>query len=76
MENIYVRQSVGQVRNTPVGKETLQETLVRLGWSNENIITIDDADAISQQICNERVDMHRLYQLMQQRKLAEKAQYN
>ena len=76
MGDIYARQSVGQVRSPAVGKETLQEALVRLGWANENIITINDADVTGQQSCNERVDMHRLYQLMQQRKLAEKAQYN
>ena len=76
MEHIYARQSVGQVRSPAVGKEALQETLLRLGWSSENILVIDDADVIGQQFCVERADMHRLYQLMQQRKLAEKAQYN
>ena len=76
MENIYARQSTGQVRSTPVGKETLQEALIRLGWSSENIIVIDEDTVIHGTETHERVDMHRLYQLMQQKRFAEKAQYN
>jgi hypothetical protein len=76
MEEIYARQSTVQIKNTTVGKGTLQETLVRLGWSNEDIITIDDADVIGQQSCNERASLHRLYQAMQQRRFAAQARYN
>ena len=76
MENIYARQSVEQVRSAPVGKETLQEALVRLGWSNENIIVIDDANVIGQKPCDERAGLHHLYELMKQRRFAAKAQYN
>ncbi len=64
MENIYARQSVGQVRSPSVGKEALRGILLEQGWKDENIIVIDDADVIGQQSCNERVDMHCLYQLL------------
>ncbi len=72
----YARQSTGQTSSLSVGKEALRGILLEQGWSNENIIVIDDANVIGQQSCNERVDMYRLYELMKQRRFAAKARYN